>query len=365
MASGATFNLWDCPVVYVDALTGSGTVIGGALSNSPTLVVGVAGGSGAFSGVFANGSASNIGSLTKTGGGIEALSGVNTYSGSTTITAGMLQMNSAGALPAASSIVASGGTLDLGGNTFTQAATSGISFQGGVVQHGSLVYGGTYNAAAGTVSANLGGAAGLNMTGPGAFLLSGSNSYTGPTAISSGTLEFGGAANQTLSGVISGSGALVMMGPGALTLAGSNSYSGLLTVAAGTLAVGGSLIEGMVNVQNGGVLSGSGAVGIVSLYSGGTLAPGNNGSGAMPTGSVNLNPGAALNYALGTAADGLVTVYGSLSLAGSVVVNVSPGSNWGVGAYPLFNLPSYSFTQSTTFNSNWTIAGGNLGGAPL
>ncbi len=176
--------------------------------------------------------------MTETGAGVLVLTGANTYTGATTVYAGMLQMNSTGALPAASSIVASGGTLDLGGNSFSQTGAS-ISFSGGVVQNGSLVYAGAYTASAGTVSANLGGSAGLIMNGPGLLLLTGANTYTGPTTISGGTLQLGdGSAgddgslatssisnsgaivynlngNQTAAYAISGSGSLTKTGPGA------------------------------------------------------------------------------------------------------------------------------------------------------
>ena len=102
----------------------------------------------------------------------------------------MLQMNSPGALPAASSIAANGGTLDLGGNTFAQTG-SAVSFGGAVVQNGSLVYGGTYSATGGTVSANLGGTAGLTKTGNGLLVLSGNNTFSGATTIGSASAGAG------------------------------------------------------------------------------------------------------------------------------------------------------------------------------
>jgi autotransporter-associated beta strand protein len=90
-------------------------------------------------------------------------------------------------------------------------------------------------------------------------VLSGSNSYTGGTTISTGTLQLGAGStggsisgpisnqgvlvvnrsdNLTLSESISGAGSLVKNGSGALILSGSNSYSGGTTISSGTLKAG-------------------------------------------------------------------------------------------------------------------------------
>ena len=82
----------------------------------------------------------------------------------------------------------------------------------------------------------------------GTLILTGINTYTGPTAIGSGgTLEFSNAANQTLTGSISGAGALATTGPGMLILTGSNSYSGGTTIGGGTLQMGIALALGSTN----------------------------------------------------------------------------------------------------------------------
>ncbi len=233
--------------------------------------------------------------MTKTGSGVLVLTGANTYTGATTVYAGMLQMNSTGALPAASSIVASGGTLDLGGNSFSQTGAS-ISFSGGVVQNGSLVYAGAYTASAGTVSANLGGSAGLNMNGPGTLLLSGSNTYSGNT-----------------------------------------------TVNAGTLAVNGSL--GQFNQLNlSSVLTGSGAVGNVSAYQGSTIVPGFASAGTLTATALNLNYNTILDFTLSpTAANPTflnVVGPGNLTLPSSGgTLNIFDGGGLSTGTYALMGFP--------------------------
>jgi autotransporter-associated beta strand protein len=110
-----------------------------------------------------------------------------------------------------------------------------------------------------TVSGNLSGAGGVQLTDAGTLVLSGVNSYAGTTTVTAGTLEIGGAgqlgggtysgdiaigagatfkynssANQTLqTGVISGDGSLIKDGAGTLTLSGANTYGGGTTISTG------------------------------------------------------------------------------------------------------------------------------------
>lgn len=87
IASGATFDFWDGAAVTVDALTGSGTITKTMAQNSPiSLTVGADNGSGTFSGVISNPNGQI--SLVKTGNGTQTLSGSNTYTGTTTVSAG-------------------------------------------------------------------------------------------------------------------------------------------------------------------------------------------------------------------------------------------------------------------------------------
>jgi autotransporter-associated beta strand protein len=91
-----------------------------------------------------------------------------------------------------------------------------------------------------TIAAPLAGTAGLTKSGAGTLTLAGTNTYSGTTVISAGTLNFS-SATQTVAGIISGSGALAQSS-GAFTLSANNTYTGGTTVNGGTmnLAVGGS-----------------------------------------------------------------------------------------------------------------------------
>ena len=85
-----------------------------------------------LSGAIAN-SATGTTSISKTGAGTWALAGSNTYTGSTSVTAGTLQVNTANSLPSATVLTVGGGagaaTVKLGGN-FTQNL-SNLTFASG------------------------------------------------------------------------------------------------------------------------------------------------------------------------------------------------------------------------------------------
>ena len=70
--------------------------------------------------------------LTKLGSGVLTLSntGINTYGGGTTVSAGTLLIGAAGALPAASNVTITGGTLQLGASTGGETLSS-LSITGG------------------------------------------------------------------------------------------------------------------------------------------------------------------------------------------------------------------------------------------
>lgn len=120
------------------------------------------------------------------------------------------------------------------------------------------------------------GVAGITKSGPGTLVLSGTNTYTGTTTISEGTLQIGDgvsdgsiassssmvnnsdlvfntASAQSYANAISGSGTLIKKGPGTLTLSGTAGYLGQTRVEAGVLSLGsaGSLASGSLSVTNG------------------------------------------------------------------------------------------------------------------
>jgi autotransporter-associated beta strand protein len=252
--------------------------------------------------VTVSGVVSGIGDLVKTGTGQLTLTGANTYTGGTTVSAG-----------------------SLAGNT--------TSLQGAIANNAALVFNQTAN---GTYSGVISGTGVLTKTGTGTLTLAAANSYSGGTEIDGGvlsvstysllgtggitirnaaTLRNTGIGTENLdapvqlgtgggvldissaeifsNGQVSGAGSLTKAGAGILWLGNSgNSYSGGTVVSAGDLNGSASTIEGDVTnnarlrfVQGadgtfGGAISGTGQVlktqnGTLTLtgantYSGGT-----------------------------------------------------------------------------------------------
>ncbi|MDR3378538.1 MAG: Ig-like domain repeat protein, partial [Verrucomicrobiae bacterium] len=164
----------------------------------------------------------------------------------------------------------------------------------------------TVNNQTSTISAVLTGSAGLSKAGPGALVLSGANTFTGPLAITNGVVTF--------------------TGNGASTGAGSYCY------------VGGPTGRAVLNQNSGGTLNlGTGSSGYV-LYVGGTGGSGDTGLGAVnqTAGTVNTcsSSVAGAYLTLGSAS---ATAYGSYVLSGGTL-NVA-GANGirlgfgGMGSY--------------------------------
>jgi len=110
-----------------------------------------------------------------------------------------------------------------------------------------------------------------------------------------------------------GSGTLVLQAP-------SNTYTGITTVQGGTLVVNADQRNsGLITVQNGAVLGGTGRVGAVTVWSGGYLSPGASPGVLTAHGDVTLQGGSVFQVELnGTTAgseyDQLSIVAGSLKL---------------------------------------------------
>ena len=195
---------------------------------------------------FSSAPITGTGSFVQAGAGTTTLNAANTYTGTTTVTAGTLALTSALALQnsalnttgAGVVTLSSGSSLTLGGlansgTTRDLATVFSSGFTGTVTaltlnQAGSVTYGG--------VIAN--GGMSLNKTGAGTQILTGANLYTGTTTINRGILTIGNSTTGSLNGTTGT--ALTFTGTGTFNVAeaaGSTQGMGALTLSAGDATI--------------------------------------------------------------------------------------------------------------------------------
>ncbi len=221
IASGATFDIWNGNTVYVDALTGAGNVGIGFNGGTISLQVGVNNGSGTFTGVILAGSSPIA--LTKLGTGTQTLSGVNTYTGSTTVSAGTLKLGAAGVIPDASAVtVASGATLDMNSKNETIGSLAGAGIVDNAAGGSSvtLTCGGdnTSTTFSGVIK-NTSGTLAICKSGAGVYQQTGTNTYSGGTTIAGSCIRANNASSFGTSTVtISANAFALLWAPSALTI---------------------------------------------------------------------------------------------------------------------------------------------------
>jgi len=297
------------------------------------------------------------GALEKIGSGTLTLDGSNTYTGSTTVSVGTLDVT--GSLASSVIGVSDGATLKVDGSSLGDT-TSAVTLTGtgdmtlaGNETIGSLAGAGTVtnggytlttggNDTSTTFSGVASGTGGLTKAGSGTLTLDGSNTYTGSTTILAGILEISadsgignssgglilnggtlaitddisssrtvslGANNGTidtasaktlsLSNVISGSGSLTKAGSGTLKVTATNTYSGGTTISAGTFNLDGS-VSSDITVAAAGTITGDGSTS-GTLTASGVIAPGDS----IGTLSIEDNVNFAAGSAFYTEIDGL------------------------------------------------------------
>src|SRR5205814_1615201 len=138
-------------------------------------------------------------SLTKTGGGTWVLSGNNTYSGGTTVSSALLQLNTATALGSSSgALTVDAGVLNLNGNSIGVGNLTGYGgniWNNGPSNNVTFTIGngnGTGGNYAGLIADNNGAGTGklaLVKNGSGTITLSGANTYSLVTTVNGGTLS--------------------------------------------------------------------------------------------------------------------------------------------------------------------------------
>src|SRR5262249_30748554 len=133
--------------------------------------------------------------LNKLGAGTLSLTGINTYTGTTTVNAGTLQAGSPGRSEERRvGKENTGGRLDLHGfdNTIGSLSGSGlVTNNGGANATLSVGTDNTSSIFAGTLQDGPTNTLALNKLGAGTLSLTGINTYTGTTTVNAGTLQAG------------------------------------------------------------------------------------------------------------------------------------------------------------------------------
>jgi autotransporter-associated beta strand protein len=174
--------------------------------------------------------------------------------------------------------------------------------------------------------------------------MTGNVSATGVNTLTVG-LDPNTAGNMLLSGILndgSGTLSLVKDTAGTLTLTGTNSYSGNTTVSNGTLLVnnptGSGTGTGAVTI-NGGALGGTGIIsGVVTNNAGGTLSPGTSIGTLTINGNLTLKPGSTNTFEVnGSTPTNDVVVLGAGVTYGGVLNIVTNGTFTAGQTFKLFS----------------------------
>ncbi|MEY2486329.1 MAG: fibronectin-binding autotransporter adhesin [Verrucomicrobiota bacterium] len=348
---GGTLNLGGT-VTYSQTNNPNGATISGAgalsLNGTRTFSIGDSTTTAAeltISSIIQDGSGSS--GISKQSAGTLVLSGANTYTGKTTITAGTLSINTiqnaGSATPNALGEPASGANsiIDLAGTLQYTGSTAGssdrvINLTGATGGAGSLDASGstTFALSGGVTSAGTSGTTTLTLTGTG----SGSES---------GVIANGTSPNVT---------AVTKTGAGTWTLSGMNTYTGATTIASngGTLIAGATGALGntaSVTVNSGGILalSGSGNLDRVN-----NAAPITLGTTAGAAGTILRSGNGTVSEGVGASRNG-GTVTGTSSVGfGALTLASTSNLDFGTGGVGTLNFTSFAPTGFTLNILNYT-----------
>ncbi|MHC8339278.1 autotransporter domain-containing protein [Pseudomonas sp. HLT2-19-2] len=117
---------------------------------------------------------------------------------------------------------------------------------------------------------------------------------------------------------ISGHGGLTKQGIGTLVMTGANTYTGPTLVNQGRLAINGSLASA-VTVNDSGILGGNGRISALTAKSGGTVAPGNSIGTLQVAGDVTFEPGSTYAVELSPTSSDQIVAGGKAVIEGATV----------------------------------------------
>ncbi|MFP5644239.1 autotransporter-associated beta strand repeat-containing protein [Salmonella sp. 741265128_PSA] len=349
-------------------------------------------------------------SLIKQGAGTLILNAENTYTGGTTISGGTLVATNVDALGSGdvtddatlelntggtfdNAIGGSGNVVKSGADTLTLSGsnsyTGGTTISGGTLVASNVEALGTGDVTnnatlelntGGDFINNIGGTGRVEKSGDDTLTLSGSNTYTGGTLINGGTLVASNVealgtgdvtdnatlelnTGGTFDNAISGSGQVVKSGDETLTLSGTNSYTGGTTISGGTLVA--------TNVE----ALGSGDVtddATLELNTGGTFDNAISGSGqVVKSGDKMLTLSGANSYSGGTLiSDGTlvasnVEALGTGDVTNNATLELNTGGDFtnnisGSGQVVKSGDDTLTLSGANSYTGGTTISGGTL-----
>jgi fibronectin-binding autotransporter adhesin len=385
----------------IQTLAGSGqTLIGSNLLL-------ITNGSTTFSGVISDGGiAGGTGGMLGVGGGIQTLSGLNTFTGSTIIVplvtggSATLALSGNGSVATSSQVaIGSGGTFDIS-QTTTGASIQTLLGTGNValgsktltVTNASTQFDGVI--ADGGIG---GGPAGNLLLSGGTLTLSGTNTFTGTTTLNPGTtLALTGTGSVAMSSNVIDNGIFdisqTSVGAAIKTLSGSGQASiggNLLLISNGSTTFSGDINDGGIGHGTGGnvwvaggtqTLSGintfTGVTQIAPIVTGGTATLALTGNGSIATSSeVFVATGGTFDISQTTAGSSIVTLGGNGNVGlGGKALTITNGSttfagvlaDGGIGGGMKGSLIVSGGTQTlagvNTYTGDTTIAPNTVGG---
>ncbi|MGV0962605.1 MAG: MBG domain-containing protein [Polynucleobacter sp.] len=289
-------------------------------------------------------------SVTKAGTGTWLLTGVNTYSGGTTVAAGILKAGSATAF-GTGSISVTGTTvaaLDLNGKTMT--STGGLTLNGAGISNSGALMNSSATAATYAGLVTLGSAASI-VGGTGTIALTNTGTITGPTYV----LTLGGATGGSIASIIgTGTGRLIKQDAGSWILSGVNTYTGTTSINGGVLKLGVAnafSATTAVTVNAGGTLDVAGlSVSKAITLAGGTALSSMGTAGELKSG-ITLTADSTL-----AASSGSIFTVSTTQITGAFGLAIGAGSNLGTVI-----LSGDAVTKAaTSYNGITTVTSGAI-----